>query len=172
MSHGEQRACEWVARLPAESGVVAPQRIAQVRRMAQRLDNGDLPCRIHSLSCAGSRLSGSTGSTSRSSDWSRSREDQETGSPWRSSRTSTRALSGTTDPEVECPTIGGHFNRRYCFLPLYITCGNQVLAARVRRSKIDSATGALGELKRMGERIRGPLAGSADHGSRRFRLLP
>ncbi|MDE0247600.1 MAG: transposase [Gammaproteobacteria bacterium] len=84
------------------------------------------------------------------------REDQETGSPWQSSRTSTRALSGTTNPEVECPTIEGHFNRRYCFLPLYITRGNQVLAARVRRSKIDSAKGALGELKRMVERIRGP----------------
>ena len=66
-------------------------------------------------------------------------------------------LDATDDP-VPGEQEGGYY-RRYCFLPLYITCGNQVLAVRVRRSKIDSAKGALAELKRVVERIRGPLAG-------------
>ena len=65
-------------------------------------------------------------------------------------------LDATDDP-VHGKQEGGEYHgyyRRYCFLPLYITCGNQVLAVRVRRSKIDSAKGALGELKRVVERIR------------------
>ena len=54
-------------------------------------------------------------------------------------------LDATDDP-VHGKQEGGEYHgyyRRYCFLPLYITCGNQVLVVRVRRSKIDSAKGAL-----------------------------
>ena len=65
-------------------------------------------------------------------------------------------LDATDDP-VHGKQEGGEYHgcyRRYCFLPLYITCGNQVLPVRVRRSKIDAAKGALKELKRVVGRIR------------------
>ena len=63
-----------------------------------------------------------------------------------------------TDGRVQGKQEGGEYHDgyygRYCFLPLHITCGIQVLAVRVRRSKIDSTQCARGELKRVVERIR------------------
>ncbi len=42
----------------------------------------------------------------------------------------------------------------YCYLPLYIFCGEHLLCARVRRSNIDAAAGSLEELQRIVARIR------------------
>lgn len=42
----------------------------------------------------------------------------------------------------------------YCYLPLYIFCGDQLLCARLRRSNIDGSAGSLDELQRIVSRIR------------------
>jgi len=42
----------------------------------------------------------------------------------------------------------------YCYLPLYIFCGRHLLAAKLRRSNIDAAAGAIGEVARIVEQIR------------------
>ena len=42
----------------------------------------------------------------------------------------------------------------YCYLPLYVFCGRQLLAARLRRSNIDAAAGAKDEMARLVGRIR------------------
>ncbi|MHC4831662.1 MAG: IS1380 family transposase [Planctomycetota bacterium] len=42
----------------------------------------------------------------------------------------------------------------YCYLPLYIFCGEHLLCARLRRSNIDGAAGSLEELERIVTRIR------------------
>jgi len=42
----------------------------------------------------------------------------------------------------------------YCFLPLYIFCGDHLLAARLRPSNIDGAKGSIDELDRIVGRIR------------------
>ena len=42
----------------------------------------------------------------------------------------------------------------YCYLPLYIFCGRHLLAARLRRSNIDGAAGAVEEVARIVARIR------------------
>ena len=42
----------------------------------------------------------------------------------------------------------------YCYLPLYIFCGEHLLCARLRPSNIDSAAGALEEVQRIVARIR------------------
>ncbi len=44
--------------------------------------------------------------------------------------------------------------RGYCYLPLYITCGNHVLAARLRPSNIDASEGSVAELSRVVAQIR------------------
>lgn len=43
----------------------------------------------------------------------------------------------------------------YCYLPLYIFAGDQLLCARLRPSNIDGAAGALDEVKRIVARLRG-----------------
>ncbi len=43
----------------------------------------------------------------------------------------------------------------YCYLPLYIFCGDAILGARLRRSDIDGAEGAVEELDRIVRQIRG-----------------
>ena len=43
----------------------------------------------------------------------------------------------------------------YCYLPLYITCGDHLLAAKLRVSNIDAAAGALEEVQRIVMQIRG-----------------
>jgi hypothetical protein len=47
----------------------------------------------------------------------------------------------------------------YCYLPLYIFCGDQLLCARLRQSNSDAAAGALGEIRRMVEQIRAAWPG-------------
>jgi hypothetical protein len=42
----------------------------------------------------------------------------------------------------------------YCYLPLYIFCGDDLLCAKLRPSNIDASAGALKELQRIVERLR------------------
>jgi hypothetical protein len=42
----------------------------------------------------------------------------------------------------------------YCYLPLYIFCGDDLLCAKLRPSNIDASAGALKEVQRLVERIR------------------
>ena len=37
----------------------------------------------------------------------------------------------------------------YCYLPLYVFCGDQLLAAKLRRSNIDASAGAVEEVERI-----------------------
>jgi hypothetical protein len=46
------------------------------------------------------------------------------------------------------------FYDHYCYLPLYIFCGDQLLGARLRRSNIDGSAGALEEVQRIIGQIR------------------
>ena len=65
-------------------------------------------------------------------------------------------LDATDDP------IHGHQEGRffhgyydcYCYLPLYVFCGRHLLAAKLRRSNIDAAAGAVEEMTRIIGRIR------------------
>lgn len=47
----------------------------------------------------------------------------------------------------------GYYNH-YCYLPLYIFCGNQLLGARLRPSNQDASAGSLAEVQRIVEQIR------------------
>ena len=42
----------------------------------------------------------------------------------------------------------------YCYLPLYIFCGDRLLAAKLRRADIDASAGATDEVARIVARIR------------------
>src|SRR6266446_5407394 len=42
----------------------------------------------------------------------------------------------------------------YCYLPLYIFCGDQILCARLRQSNSDAAAGSLEEIERIVKQIR------------------
>ncbi len=42
----------------------------------------------------------------------------------------------------------------YCYLPLYVFCGDQLLAAKLRRSNIDGSAGAREEIARIVALIR------------------
>jgi Transposase DDE domain group 1 len=65
-------------------------------------------------------------------------------------------LDATDDP------LHGHQEGRFfhgyydchCYLPLYVFCGSQLLAAKLRRSNIDASAGALEEVARIIARIR------------------
>ena len=65
-------------------------------------------------------------------------------------------LDATDDP------LHGHQEGRFfhgyydchCYLPLYVFCGSQLLAARLRRANIDASAGALEEVARIIARIR------------------
>ena len=65
-------------------------------------------------------------------------------------------LDATDDPlhgKQEGRFFHGYYNC-YCYLPLYIFCGEFLLCARLRQSNIDGATGADDELRRIVARIR------------------
>ena len=65
-------------------------------------------------------------------------------------------LDATDDPlhgHQEGRFFHGYYDN-YCYLPLYVTCGRHLLAAKLRRSNIDGAAGAEAELARIVERIR------------------
>jgi hypothetical protein len=72
-------------------------------------------------------------------------------------------LDATDDP------LHGHQEGRFfhgyydchCYLPLYVFCGSQLLAAKLRRSKIDASAGAVEEVARIIAR-----SGRAGRGSR------
>ena len=72
--------------------------------------------------------------------------------------------SGSSVPQQTAPEIGGasgavHTAKtdrksNYCYLPLYIFSGEHLLCARLRRSNIDGADGAVDELERIVGQIR------------------
>jgi hypothetical protein len=65
-------------------------------------------------------------------------------------------LDATDDPlhgQQEGRFFHGYYDS-YCYLPLYVTCGRHLLAAKLRRSNIDGAAGADVELARIVGRIR------------------
>ncbi len=65
-------------------------------------------------------------------------------------------LDATDDPlhgKQEGRFFHGYY-RCYCYLPLYIFCGDHLLCARLRCSNIDGAHGALDEVKRIVAQIR------------------
>ena len=65
-------------------------------------------------------------------------------------------LDATNDP-IHGDQPGRFFHgyyKEYCFLPLYIFCGDHLLCARLRPSDIDGSAGALKQLRRIIARIR------------------
>jgi hypothetical protein len=65
-------------------------------------------------------------------------------------------LDATDDPvhgEQEGRFFHGYY-RAYCYLPLYIFCGEHLLCARLRPSDIDAAAGALEEIQRIVKQLR------------------
>ena len=65
-------------------------------------------------------------------------------------------LDATDDPlhgNQEGRFFHGYY-RSYCYLPLYITCGDFVLCARLRPANIDAAAGSVAELQRIVAQIR------------------
>jgi len=62
-----------------------------------------------------------------------------------------------TDVTLHGNQPGKHFHGYYddyCYLPLYVHCGEHVLCAKLRPSNIDASRGALGEVKRIVGHIR------------------
>jgi len=65
-------------------------------------------------------------------------------------------LDATDDPlhgRQEGRFFHGYYDC-YCYLPLYVFCGSQLLAARLRRSNIDASAGAVEEVTRIIGQIR------------------
>jgi Transposase DDE domain group 1 len=65
-------------------------------------------------------------------------------------------LDATDDP-THGQQLGRFFHgyyKAYCYLPLYIFCGDQLLCARLRPADIDASAGALKQLQRIIGRIR------------------
>jgi hypothetical protein len=65
-------------------------------------------------------------------------------------------LDATDDP-VHGQQLGRFFHgyyKAYCFLPLYIFCGEHLLCAKLRPANIDAAAGSVGQLQRIVPRIR------------------
>jgi len=62
-----------------------------------------------------------------------------------------------TDDRVHGHQLGRFFNGyygHYCYLPLYFFCGDHLLCARLRPGNVDSAAGALKQIKRLTAAIR------------------
>src|SRR6201998_69830 len=65
-------------------------------------------------------------------------------------------LDATDDPlhgEQEGRFFHGYYDC-YCYLPLYVFCGDQLLVAKLRRADIDASAGAADEIARVIGRIR------------------
>lgn len=65
-------------------------------------------------------------------------------------------LDATDDP-IHGHQLGRFFHgyyREYCYLPLYIFCGDHLLCARLRPSDIDASAGAVKQLQRIVAQIR------------------
>ncbi len=66
------------------------------------------------------------------------------------------------DPDATDDLIHGHqagrffhgYYKNYCYLPLYIFCGDHLLSARLRPSNIDASAGSVKELERIVGQIR------------------
>jgi hypothetical protein len=84
-----------------------------------------------------------------------------------------------TDDPVHGEQVGRHFSRyydNYCFLPLYVFCGEQLLVAYLRSAKHDAALHAAAILKLLTKRLRQAwpnvrIVFRADSGFCRDRLL-
>ena len=64
----------------------------------------------------------------------------------------------TTDLPLHGKQEGRFFHGyydHYCYLPLYIFCGEHVLCARLRQSNSDASAGSLAEIERIVDQIRG-----------------
>jgi Transposase DDE domain group 1 len=62
-----------------------------------------------------------------------------------------------TDDPVHGEQLGRFFHGYYgcyCYLPLYVMCGDFVLAAKLRSSRIDASAGVVGELARIVAQVR------------------
>jgi Transposase DDE domain. len=87
-------------------------------------------------------------------------------------------LDATHDPlhgDQEEKFFHGYYDC-YCYLPLYIFCGEELLCAKLRRSDIDPSEGTLPEVKRIVKRIRRKWANAeiilrADSGFARERIM-
>jgi len=82
-------------------------------------------------------------------------------------------LDATNDP-VHGQQEGRFFHgydRSYCYLPLYIFCGDFLLAAQLRRADGDGAAGAVEEVPRIVAQLRAqwPRCGSSCAGTRGLR---
>ena len=65
-------------------------------------------------------------------------------------------LDATDDPlhgQQEGRFFHGYYDS-YCYLPLYIFCGQHLLVAKLRRSNIDASAGAVEEVARLAGHIR------------------
>jgi hypothetical protein len=65
-------------------------------------------------------------------------------------------MDATDDPlhgEQEGRFFHGYY-KSYCYLPLYIFCGGELLCAKLRSSNIDASAGAVKEVQRIVDRIR------------------
>jgi hypothetical protein len=63
----------------------------------------------------------------------------------------------TTDVELHGGQEGRFFHGyydHYCYLPLYLFCGEHLLGVRLRRANIDAAAGSLAEIERVVSQIR------------------
>ena len=77
-------------------------------------------------------------------------------------RYSTCFTAGFSGPPIGCPItfLSAHHipvhkaASSYCYLPLYIFCGDQILCARLRQSNSDAAAGSLAEIQRIVAQIR------------------
>jgi Transposase DDE domain group 1 len=66
-------------------------------------------------------------------------------------------LDATDDPmhgEQEGRFFHGYYDC-YCYLPLYIFCGRELVVAKLRRSNIDASAGAIEQIERLATHIRG-----------------
>ena len=83
-------------------------------------------------------------------------------------------LDSTDDPlhgNQEGRFFHGYYGH-YCYLPLYIFCGEHLLCARLRPANIDGAAGSVEEVARLVKQIAAGVAGGAHYRARRFRFLP
>ena len=87
-------------------------------------------------------------------------------------------LDATDDPlhgRQEGRFFHGYYDC-YCYLPLYVFCGDQLLAAKLRTANIDASAGAMEEIGRIVGRVRKPWPGvrillRADSGFAREALM-
>ena len=80
-------------------------------------------------------------------------------------------LDATDDPlhgEQEGRFFHGYYDC-YCYLPLYVFCGRDLLVAKLRRADLDAAAGAVEEVARLVAHPR-PLAAHAHPVARQLRL--